>query len=107
MASDAEVKALVYDFAEGCEGEPARRFRTGWPAKFECDDFKDHKRLCANGVTFILPMHRTLDGQIHGVIQIRGNITSALTQAGTEVIIEADSKRWRCLASRRPPSSEQ
>lgn len=40
MASEAEVKVLVYDFAEGREDELARWFRTGWQAEFVCHDFR-------------------------------------------------------------------
>lgn len=46
-----ELKAVVYDFAEGRAGENARRFLEGWSGKLVCDDYAGYKELFRNGVT--------------------------------------------------------
>ena len=46
-----ELKAVVYDFAEGRAGENARRFLEGWSGKLVCDDYAGYKELFKNGVT--------------------------------------------------------
>ena len=46
-----ELKAVVYDFAEGRAGENARRFLEGWSGKLVCDDYAGYKALFERGVT--------------------------------------------------------
>jgi hypothetical protein len=46
-----ELKAVVYDFAEGRAGENASRFLEGWSGKLVCDDYAGYKALFERGVT--------------------------------------------------------
>jgi transposase len=54
--STAQVKAVVFDFAETRAGQHARDFlglpaKDGWRGKLVCDDFSGYKALFALGVT--------------------------------------------------------
>lgn len=46
-----DLKAVVYDFAEGRSGENARHFVGDWRGSLVCDDFSGYKAMLANGVT--------------------------------------------------------
>ena len=46
-----ELKAVVYDFAEGRSGEHARTFVSDWRGSLVCDDFSGYKAMLANGIT--------------------------------------------------------
>ena len=46
-----ELKAVVYDFAEGRSGEHARTFVGDWRGSLVCDDFSGYKAMLANGIT--------------------------------------------------------
>jgi transposase len=46
-----ELKAVVYDFAEGRSGEHARTFVGDWRGSLVCDDFSGYKAMFANGIT--------------------------------------------------------
>jgi transposase len=46
-----DLKAVIYDFAEGRSGENARNFVGKWRGSLVCDDFSGYKAMIANGVT--------------------------------------------------------
>jgi transposase len=46
-----DLKAVIYDFAEGRSGENARNFVGEWRGSLVCDDFSGYKAMIANGVT--------------------------------------------------------
>jgi transposase len=46
-----DLKAVIYDFAEGRSGENARNFVGDWRGSLVCDDFSGYKAMIANGVT--------------------------------------------------------
>ena len=46
-----DLKAVIYDFAEGRSGENARNFVGKWRGSLVCDDFSGYKAIIANGVT--------------------------------------------------------
>ena len=46
-----DLKAVIYDFAEGRSGENARNFMGDWRGNLVCDDFSGYKLSFAQGVT--------------------------------------------------------
>lgn len=48
-----DLKAVIYDFAEGRSGENARTFVGDWRGSLVCDDFSGYKAMMAHGVTEI------------------------------------------------------
>jgi len=46
-----ELKAVIYDFAEGRSGEHARNFVGDWRGSLVCDDFSGYKAMLTNGIT--------------------------------------------------------
>ena len=48
-----DLKAVIYDFAEGRSGENARTFVGDWRGSLVCDDFSGYKAMMAQGVTEI------------------------------------------------------
>lgn len=46
-----DLKAVIYDFAEGRSGENARNFVGDWRGSLVCDDFSGYKSMFADGVT--------------------------------------------------------
>ena len=46
-----DLKAVIYDFAEGRSGENARHFVGDWRGSLVCDDFSGYKAMIAQGVT--------------------------------------------------------
>jgi len=46
-----DLKAVIYDFADGRGGEHARAFLGEWRGKLVCDDFSAYKALFTQGVT--------------------------------------------------------
>lgn len=47
----AGLKAVIYDFIEGCGGQHARDFLGKWQDKLICDDYSGYKQHFARGVT--------------------------------------------------------
>ena len=47
------LKAVVYDFTEGRDGEHARAFLGDWRGKLVCDDYAGYKQSFKKGVTEI------------------------------------------------------
>ena len=45
-----ELPVVVYDFAEGCSGQHARKFLGSWSGKLVCDDYSGYKALFEGGV---------------------------------------------------------
>lgn len=46
-----DLKAVIYDFAEGRSGENARTFVGDWRGSLVCDDFSGYKAMMSQGVT--------------------------------------------------------
>ena len=46
-----DLKAVIYDFAEGRSGEHARTFVGDWRGSLVCDDFSGYKAMMSQGVT--------------------------------------------------------
>jgi transposase len=50
MYGEAELQAVIYDFADSRSGVHAREFLGNWSGKLVCDDYSGYKALCARGV---------------------------------------------------------
>ena len=46
-----DLKAVIYDFAEGRSGENARTFVGDWRGSLVCDDFSGYKAMMSQGIT--------------------------------------------------------